>query len=327
MRLALPLSACLLLANAAPASAIDAGRAEGSLVIRAKSTPLQFAYARYDNSALEGSPRDLIVLLTDRQIPPSALANSYELLRLQVGGELVLVEVRLTQSGQPVQLAFRKGGKPISVQQFEAKSILVTPAAVEGTVGIDHVFVGDKVAIHARFRAALGTNSAKSPASTPARSPASTPASTPASAPASNPARTPAPEIVDATTMFPASPSSQQSGARKLPSGGGEPGKVWREYDAALRKNDNVAAFKLMTAVAAERFRKDKAFSMKVAFRPRKVEIVSGNVNGDIATLQVRGTALKTPSTATTRIGTVTLKKEYGGWKVDDEEWKTSQSP
>jgi hypothetical protein len=306
MRLALPLSACLLLTLATATAAIDVGRAEGSLVINGKSTPLRFAYARYDSSVLEGSARELIVLLTDRQIPAAALANSSELLRLEAVGQLALVEVRLTERGRPVRLSLRKGNKPISAMQFDANPIMVTPAAVEGTVGIDRVFRGDKVAMHARFRATLGASSAGS---------------------AGSPAKTPAPEIVDATTMFPPSRSGQQSAARKLPSGGGEPGKVWRAYDTALRKNDNVALFQLMTATAAERFRNDRAFSMKVAFRPRKVEIVSGDVNGDIATLHVRGTALKTGSTATTRIGTVTLKKEYGGWKVDDEEWKTAQSP
>jgi hypothetical protein len=299
VRLAVALSALLLLVTAASAAPIDLGRADGSLVINGKSTPLRFAYARYDNSVLEGSARDLVVVLTDRQVAPSALANSSELLRLQVGGQLVLVEVRLTESGQPIRLALHKGNKPISAMQFDAKSIVVTAAAVEGTVGIDHVFLGDKVVVRARFRAPIGAGSVSIPA----------------------------PEIVDATTMFTPSPRSQQSGARALPRGGGEPGKVWRAYDTALRKNDNVTLFQLMTAAAAERFRNDRAFSMKVAFRPRKVEIVSGNVNGDVATLQVRGTALTTGSTATTRIGTVTLKKEYGAWKVDDEEWKTAQSP
>jgi hypothetical protein len=299
VRLAVALSAFLLLITAASAAPVDLGRADGSLVINGKSTPLRFAYARYDNSVLEGSARDLVVLVTDRQVASSALANSSELLRLEAGGQLVLVEVRLTESGQPVRLAFHKGNKLITAMQFDAKSIVVTAAAVEGTVGIDHVFLGDKVVVRVRFRAPIGAGSGSIPA----------------------------PEIVDATTMFTPSPHSQQSGAHALPRGGGEPGKVWRAYDAALRKNDNATLFQLMTAAAAERFRNDRAFSMKVAFRPRKVEIVSGNVNGDIATLQVRGTALKTGSTATTRIGTVTLKKEYGAWKVDDEEWKTAQSP
>jgi len=298
VRLAVALSAFLLLVTAAFAAPVDLGRAEGSLVINGKATPLRFAYARYDNSVLEGSAQDLVVLLTDRQVTPSALANSSELLRLEAVGQLVLVEVRLTERGQPVRLAFHKGNKPISAMQFDVKSIVVTAAAVEGTVGIDHVFLGDKVMVRVRFRAPIGAGSASIPA----------------------------PEIVDATTMFTPSPRSQQSGARALPRGGGEPGKVWRAYDMALRKNDNVTLFQLMTSAAAERFRNDRAFSMKVAFRPRKVEIVSGNVSGDIATLQVRGTALKTGSTATTRIGTVTLKKEYGVWKVDDEEWKTAQS-
>jgi len=300
VRLAVALSVFLLVVTAASAAPLDLGRAEGSLVINSKSTPLRFAYARYDNSVLEGSAQDLVVLLTDRQVAPSALANSSELLRLEAGGQVVLVEVRLTERGQPVRLTFHKGNKPISAMQFDAKSIVVTAAAVEGTVGIDHVFLGDKVVVRVRFRAPIGAGTVSIPA----------------------------PEIVDATTMFtPSSPRSQQSGARALPRGGGEPGKVWRAYDTALRKNDNVTLFQLMTAAAAERFRNDRAFSMKVAFRPRKVEIVSGNVNGDIATLQVRGTALKTGSTATTRIGTVTLKKEYGAWKMDNEEWKTAQSP
>ena len=297
MRLAVALSAFLLLVTAAFAAPVDLGRAEGSLVINGKATPLRFAYARYDNSVLEGSAQDLVVLLTDRQVAPSALANNSELLRLETGGQLVLVEVRLTERGQPVRLAFHKGKKSISAMQFDAKSIVVTAAAVEGTVGLDHVFIGDRVVVRVRFRAPIGAGSAS----------------------------TPLPEIVDATTMFTPSPHSQQSGARALPRGGGEPGKVWRSYDTALRRNDNVTLFQLMTAAAAERFRNDRAFSMKVAFRPRKVEIVSGNVSGDIATLQVRGTALKTGSTATTRIGTVTLKREYGAWKVDDEEWKTAQ--
>lgn len=297
MRLALRLSAFLLLATAASAAALDLGLAEGSLVINGRPTPLRFAHARYDNSVLEGSARDLVVLLTDRQIPPSALDNSSELVRLEAGGQLALVEARLTESGQPVRLTFHKGNKPINAMKFDAKPMVVTPSAVEGVLGLDHNFAGDKIRLHVRFRASLAASSVS----------------------------VPAPEIVDATTMFTPSSRSPQSAGRALPAGGGEPGKVWRAYDAALRKNDYVALAQLMTAAEAERFRTDRTVSMRVAFRPRKVEIVSGNVNGDTATLQVRGTALKTGSTATTRIGTVTLKKEYDAWKVDGEEWKTAQ--
>ena len=108
---------------------------------------------------------------------------------------------------------------------------------------------------------------------------------------------------------------------RALPPGGGEPGRAWLLYDAAFRQADAGKVLDLSSAAAATAFDRN-LFSMTKAFRPRNVEIMSGAISGDTATLEVRGVALRAGSqTPVVRTGTVTLVKEHGTWKVDRETW------
>lgn len=280
------------------AAALDLGRADGALTINGKSTPLQYAYAFFDSG--ENGQRIVDVLLTDNAVPNPGPKPDPRKLRSQ---GLTVVEVRMTPSGQPVRMVFEKGDMPINAYQFGVTGFAMRGGTVEGTIAFDKDFFGDKLAVHSHFKTALGAaNAAPNTASKQ-------------------------PDIVDATTMFTPSPRAQQSNAsRALPAGGGDPGKAWLTYDAALRKGDTVAAAQMMTAGAADRFRKDQVASVRMAFRPRNVEIVSGTVAGNTATLEVRGTSLRRGTAAPIpRSGTVTLQRESGGWKVDSEEWRTAQ--
>jgi hypothetical protein len=74
---AFPMLALLLIAIVSPAIAIDPGKVEGTFLVNRDTIPLRYAYAhQHDNAeGLLDPPKRLRILLTDREVPPSALAG------------------------------------------------------------------------------------------------------------------------------------------------------------------------------------------------------------------------------------------------------------
>lgn len=106
-----------------------------------------------------------------------------------------------------------------------------------------------------------------------------------------------------------------------LPAGGGEPAKAYAVYAKALSRGD-VAGVK--RGVAAERASQMESkefkemFSLIQAMQPKNVKITGGAVDGDTATLLATAKDGKETST-----GTITMVREGGAWKVQQESWKS----
>lgn len=112
-----------------------------------------------------------------------------------------------------------------------------------------------------------------------------------------------------------------------LPANGGEQGKAYLAYLAALRKGDLEALVKFMTRARSGELlahRGDKDFRMMFGFIQgqalREAKFVKGNAKGDAATLEYAGK--DGDGNATTSI--VSMVREGGAWKVGKESTSTS---
>jgi hypothetical protein len=106
-----------------------------------------------------------------------------------------------------------------------------------------------------------------------------------------------------------------------LPAGGGDPAKAYLAFDKAVAKGDMAA---VKNGVTAEQRKSmddpdfKKMFGLMQALRAKNVKITGGTIDGNTATLLATG---KDDSGTTT--GTITMIKEGGAWKVQQEEWKS----
>lgn len=107
-----------------------------------------------------------------------------------------------------------------------------------------------------------------------------------------------------------------------LPADGGEPGKAYRAYEAAMKKGDVDALARTMThdrAAELNAHRNDADFKMMFAFirenALRDGKIVKANSKGDRATLELSGK----DGSGNAATSVVTLRKESGGWRIEKE--------
>jgi len=107
---------------------------------------------------------------------------------------------------------------------------------------------------------------------------------------------------------------------KALPADGGEPGKAYRAYLKTIAGGN---AAQIRSAVSSTRSKSisDKDLKefipMLQAMAPKNLKITSGAIDGDKATL------LATSKDGTeTMNGTITMVKESGAWKVEQESWK-----
>ena len=107
-----------------------------------------------------------------------------------------------------------------------------------------------------------------------------------------------------------------------LPADGGEPGKAYRAYLAALKKGDIDALSKTMTQERSREIvahRNDPDFKMMFAFIQesalRDPKIVKGYSKGDSATLELSGK----DGDGNNATSVATMQKEGGSWRVAKE--------
>ncbi len=110
--------------------------------------------------------------------------------------------------------------------------------------------------------------------------------------------------------------SAQKS--KKLTPGGGEPGKTYLAYFAALEKGD-VARLKALKIADIDGWADDEIkvwIERKRGDEVKKVRISGGTILGDIATLDVTGEEMGKPVW-----GKVDMKKTDGVWRKTDGRW------
>jgi len=114
-----------------------------------------------------------------------------------------------------------------------------------------------------------------------------------------------------------------------LPADGGEPGKAYRAYSAALQKGDINALAKTMTKERGDELlahKNDPDFKMMFAFiqgtAMRNAKIVKGNSKGDTATLEVTGK----DGDGNNATSIVTMQKQDGSWRLAKESMTSHSS-
>ena len=107
-----------------------------------------------------------------------------------------------------------------------------------------------------------------------------------------------------------------------LPADGGEPGKAYRAYLAALKKGDIDALAKTMTHERSAELlahKNDPDFKMMFAFiqssAMKDPKIVKGNSKGDTATLELSGK----DGDGNNATSVATMQKEGGSWRLAKE--------
>ena len=107
-----------------------------------------------------------------------------------------------------------------------------------------------------------------------------------------------------------------------LPANGGEQGKAYATYLAALKKGDMDALAKTMTKTRSDELlahRSDPQFTMMFAFIQgqalRDAKYVKGHAKGDSATLEYTGK----DGDGNAMTSSVTMLREGGAWKVEKE--------
>ena len=108
---------------------------------------------------------------------------------------------------------------------------------------------------------------------------------------------------------------------KKLPEGGGEPGKAYGVYCKALVGKDGATIRKMapeiMGKVPEAEFK--RSLDIISEMTPKDVKIVDGYGSGDRATLYVTGTLEKEKN-----YGTVDMVKKAGQWTIRYESWENT---
>ena len=124
-----------------------------------------------------------------------------------------------------------------------------------------------------------------------------------------------------AAATTPGKPAAAKPAGQPLPPGGGEPGKAYLALRKATLAGDVNGMLAQVKKENAARMRADmgkpefpQMLAMVKAMEPKEVRIVSGNVNGATATLQIAGKE----ADGAAMTGTVKLVLEGGAWKVSE---------
>lgn len=279
--------------------AMEPGRAEGVVMIDGSAVQLRFAYGKLAPALRPGAAEGIQVLLTDRSLSPSTLANENEMAKLIKRGELNAVDVRFDDRYQHVRTVVHgKKSTTLSGNSIKVRSTISSRRLVEMKIND----AGDDFSIEVTFRTLIGDANVYAPNASSAA------ALQPPGKAVSRPLEAPKPVVVPRSTP--------------LPRDGGEPARVYLSYHEALSRNDVESVKRLMAAESRSSLEFMKAFKIPMSTLARtKIEIVSGSVQGDRATMNVIGTGIESGARSS---GTVNMLKENSVWKVGIEQWQIS---
>lgn len=111
---------------------------------------------------------------------------------------------------------------------------------------------------------------------------------------------------------------------KKLPQGGGEPGKAYLALQDAIRKKDLAAIRKAKPADMPDMSDEDlrKGLEIMAAMTPAKITVDDGYAAGDAAVLYVSGVL-----EGEKQYGTVKLSRVGGAWRPAGESWSNKPPP
>jgi hypothetical protein len=266
--------------------AAEPGTASGTMTVNGKVTPLKYAISRLKPNPFDKKKTDVVVLLSDVPVSADNFKDDFAMMRFTSKTEITGVMVEITDdksivSGTLYSPLFTKFGGSFSATGMHVlKATTMNGTDVAGTLSIPK---------DEEFAGATYTYNASFHASP--------------------------------GTVTP--PPAASKTAKPLPANGGPAGVAYLAYVKTLKRGDLAG---LRAAVSADRAKQlddpdfKKMIPMIQAMEPTNIRIISGSIDGDVATLLAKG-----KDGDGTSDGTITMVKESGGWKVQKESWHSGQ--
>lgn len=278
------LVSCLVAAAAfaAPPES-PAGKASGSYSVDGKTVELKYAYAMSQPNTFDEKKTDTAILLTDQPVSDAELAGAKDLGRVGTskGRNSVLFEI--DETGRAMREVVRHESLGEASLQMSGMTLADVKLASKTADRVEGSADTKKPEDFVKHQYAIH---AKFSASIRA-------------------ARRDAPL------------PSAKSG-KKLPKGGGEPGKAYLAFEDMIRKKDIAGLRKLKPAGVADMSDEDLKAGLEImaAMTPEKISIDDGYIDGDLAVLYVSGLQEGKKQYATVR-----MTKGDGVWRATEQKW------
>jgi len=265
---------------ASPAARAADGRAEGTITVNGKTSTLTHAYARAVPGFFDKTKEDVVVILSDVPIEGKALTDEFERIHMADAGKLHAFEITLDADGKPISTAFRDNGFKKASPSGLSSADVFTKKVFDGKT-VEGSYKSAKM--HEFFGETYAFDVSFRA------------------------------EITRAAKTVPPT-AAETAAAQKSPAT-----KVYREYLAAVQKEDLGALRKLFTKEQAKHLDDPdakKIVGMVKMMSATDVKVLKVAEKGDTADLTVTG-----KQDGNTVNGVVHMAKEAGAWKVQQEEW------
>jgi hypothetical protein len=260
-----------------------AGTASGTLTIDGKGIPLKYAYAMSQPNTFDDAKNDIAVLLTEKSLPDGAL-NGIGDLRDATRNHHGYAYFKINNAGKPIyELIDHPATKEGKYSQIQMSGF-THAGFVPGRMGKDRVegsFATSKPEDFMTYKYEINAEF---------------------SAP-----------LLKAKLPEPL-PNAKDG--KKLPAGGGAPGKVYNTHRKAIRDKDVAALRRMAPDSETSDSDLEKAIDFMNTISPATPKITRGYVKGDKAVLYVEGVL-----EGKKQYGTVELAAKGKTWFIVHENW------
>jgi len=259
------------------------GTASGSFTLDGKTIELRYAYAMAQANPFDEKKTDTAILLTDKPLPESAFAGLKDLESAGRGEQRNSVLFVIAEGGQATREVIHHdalGGTNLQMSGMTHADVSVTSRNADRIEGTAQT-KGPEDFLKHKYQIKAQFHATIRQAHR-------------------------------------AAPPPHARAGKKLPQGGGEPGKAYLALQDAIRKKDLAAIRKLKPADMPDMSDEDlrKGLEMMAAMTPAKITIDDGYIAGDAAVLYVSGMLEKEK-----QYGTVQMSKGGGAWHPAGEKW------
>lgn len=270
-------------ASGAPPEAAAGGTASGTYSIDGKSVTLKYAYAMAQPNTFDEKKTDTAVLLTDQPVTDAELAAAKELGRVATGAGRNSVLFEIDETGRAMREVIRHeslGEMSLQMSGMTHADVKLGPRTGDRVEGSAETKDAEDFLKH---KYAIHVKF---------------------SAPLRQARRDP--------------PPPDAKSGKKLPKGGGEPGKAYLAFEDMIRRKDIAGLRKLKPAGVADMSDDDlkAGLELMAAMTPAKITIDDGYLDGNSAVLYVSG-----EQEGKKQYATVRMVKSDGIWRATDQKW------
>jgi hypothetical protein len=274
----------VMIASVAYGSGSDPGTATGMMTVGGQKAPLRYAVAKKATHSFDKGKQDIVVLLSNIPVSLEQFASIGDMMTLSDSGTLTGVEVQITPDRKVISGTLYSPAFHLQGNSFSAVGMHeFKPTTFTQTKVAGTLSTSHESSFH---------NVAFSYSAT-----------------------------FDAVVQAPKATAAVALKGTPVPAGGGDIGKSYLAFTKSVTAGDMAA---VRSGVSSERAKEmntpdfKEMFPLMQAMEPKNIKVTGGAVDGDTATLTATGTSDGDPA-----MGTITMVREGGKWKVAKESWKS----